>query len=387
MFINEFGLKLIYAVCFLSLIFYTFVCVFKGVTDNEVNILSESDIELAVENVFPFSNEVKEIYGLSNKIISPNEKVTGSTAIIKDGDGFLFFIGPASIETVDYAKNKIVELNDYCHSLDTEFAFIYYPSKSNSNVISTEYGIDTNLEEIRYDFISYLEKNGIDYLHIRELLEGDGYKTKDVFYKTDHHWTTNAGLYSARAIVNYLNDEYGYRLNNSDLDENEFSYIYYDDLWFGETGRSLSRSWVGTLDGFTQIMPKNNTSISQIYADGTRVDGDFSIMVDDYWYDKENINYYDFSAHYTYAKGMAPNPVIYHNNYIDENGKKILIIKDSFSIVVIPFLTLAVEDIAIWDMREVSDSDSLYEYIKDNNFDAVLLAYNDFWAEHMWNFS
>ena len=75
----------------------------------------------------------------------------------------------------------------------------------------------------------------------------------------------------------------------------------------------------------------------------------------------------------------------YHNNLADENGKKILLIKDSFSVVVIPFLILETSDITVWDMR--SNKDGLYQYIRDNDFDVVLLAYTDFWRDDMWNFN
>ena len=77
----------------------------------------------------------------------------------------------------------------------------------------------------------------------------------------------------------------------------------------------------------------------------------------------------------------------YHNNLDDGNGKKILIIKDSFSVVVIPFLTLETSDVTVWDMRWDQTKNGLYQYIRDNDFDAVLVAYTDFWTDTMWNFN
>lgn len=53
--------------------------------------------------------------------------------------------------------------------------------------------------------------------------------------------------------------------------------------------------------------------------------------------------------------------------------------------VVIPFLILETSDITVWDMR--SNKDGLYQYIRDNDFDVVLLAYTDFWRDDMWNFN
>ena len=180
-----------------------------------------------------------------------------------------------------------------------------------------------------------------------------------------------------------MNETYDWNLNSSALDKDKFTFTTYHNLWFGEEGRNLSRAWVGALDDFIQIMPNYDTSITLQYPDKDEMSGDFSELVDCSGYDG-NVDYYRYSAHYSYGKGMGSS-MTYHNNLADENGKKILIIKDSFSVVVIPFLILETSDITVWDMR--SNKDGLYQYIRDNDFDVVLLAYTDFWRDDMWNFN
>lgn len=289
----------------------------------------------------------------------------------------------ANTGVVAKAESKILELDQICRQEGVKFSFISYPSKTNSTTLPTAYGVDTNYEEIRKIFLDYLDKNNIDYLNVRELLENDGYTTKDIFYKTDHHWKATAGFYAARAIADYLNETYDWNLNSSALDKDKFTFTTYHNLWFGEEGRNLSRAWVGALDDFIQIMPNYDTSITLQYPDKDEMSGDFSELVDCSGYDG-NVDYYRYSAHYSYGKGMGSS-MTYHNNLADENGKKILIIKDSFSVVVIPFLILETSDITVWDMR--SNKDGLYQYIRDNDFDVVLLAYTDFWRDDMWNFN
>lgn len=377
--------KRIFCASFVMLCCFVFIQTQRYFTDNDIDIFRTTDKEKMLEEAFPYNDWVKEIYGFSNRVISPNEIVLSESTTIKDKDGFLQEIYPVKVDVVDDAKYKIAELNAICHENGTEFSFINYPSKSNSTTISTRYGIETNLEQVRAEFLSYLDEINIDYLNVRELLENDGYTTKDIFYKTDHHWKTTAGFYAARAIANHLNETYDWSLNTAALDEDKFSFTTYDNLWFGETGRNLSRSWVNTLDDFTQIMPNYETSISLYYPNGNETSGDFSIMVDTSGYEGE-VDYYQYSAHYSYSKGMG-SPMTYHNNLADENGKKILIIKDSFSVVVIPFLTLETSDVTVWDMRDDATKEGLYKYIADNDFDVVLLAYTDFWKANMWNFN
>lgn len=377
--------KKIFAGCFLVILSVVFLKSQEYLILNDQSILRSDNKEVMLETAFPYGDKVKEIYGYSNRVISPNEKVSGATATIKDSDGFLRSINRVDTSVVEKAKNKISELNEVCHENGTEFSFIFYPSKTDSSITPTAYGVDTNYEEIRADFIHYLESEDLDFLNVRELFENDGYTVKDIFYKTDHHWKTSAGFYAARAIGEYLNQKYDWQLNTSNLDQEKFSYTNYNNLWFGETGRSLSRAWVGTLDDFTQIMPEYETSISQRYPDGNENTGDFSILVDTSGYSGK-VNYYTYSAHYSYSRGMG-SPMTYHNNLDDGNGKKILIIKDSFSVVVIPFLILETSDVTVWDMRTDQTKNGLYQYIKDNDFDVVLVAYTDFWSDDMWNFN
>ena len=57
-----------------------------------------------------------------------------------------------------------------------------------------------------------------------------------------------------------------------------------------------------------------------------------------------------------------------------KNGKKILLIKDSYSVVVAPFLSLVCEDVYLWDVRYLHES-SVIDFIRNNDFDCVMVCY------------
>lgn len=229
-----------------------------------------------------------------------------------------------------------------------------------------------------------MKANDIHVLDIRKLLEDDGYNYKDVFYKTDHHWKSQFGLYGARAIANYLNKEFGYNIDADLLSEQEFNFINHEKIWFGETGRSMSITWVRALDDFMEITPSYKTSFTGddfSNPEKLKENGDFSILYNPSGYAGNN-DLYSYSAHYSYGKYAGYGAHI-HNNLI-KNGKKIMIVKDSFSVVVIPFLACAASDVFVWDMRDTDDS--IYDYISKNKIDAVIVAYTDFWKSKMYDF-
>lgn len=62
-------------------------------------------------------------------------------------------------------------------------------------------------------------------------------------------------------------------------------------------------------------------------------------------------------------------------NKKETSGKKILLIKDSFSSVLIPFLALGSSNLDVVDVRQ-PDKINLREYIENTNPDIVIIMYN-----------
>lgn len=371
-------LKKIYSIILTIIILSVFCFEIKGIIAD--GKLAEKDViynaEDILEEYVPIKNVFRELYGATNLLLSPHQ--IGGT--VKDKDGFL---EPMIWEKYDIrnAEAEITKLKNVCDEVESDFAYIAYPSKSDDENISGYNGWDTNSEESRAEFLSWLEENNYNYLDVRKLFEEDGYHVKDYFYKTDHHWTVEAGLYATRAMANYINKEFGYNMNVDNLDEDKFEYVTYDDLWLGETGRKMTKTWVGALDSFTKITPKYDTSFDMSFVGEDTVDtGDFSLFLDESGLDGSE-DLYEYSAHYAYLGAEARRVI--HNNYVD--GPNILIIRDSFSTVVVPFLSLSTSDVTVWNPR--SNPDGLLDYIRENDFDVVLLALTDYWSEEIWNFN
>ena len=62
------------------------------------------------------------------------------------------------------------------------------------------------------------------------------------------------------------------------------------------------------------------------------------------------------------------------NNKNLKNGKKILVIKDSFANSLVPFLTQNFEEVHIIDLR--SFNIKISNYMEENDFDNILVLYN-----------
>ena len=89
-------------------------------------------------------------------------------------------------------------------------------------------------------------------------------------------------------------------------------------------------------------------------------------------------DYYHKSPYSTYSGGDFRLQIMRNN--LDTDGKKILLIRDSFACVVAPFLSLQTSELHICDMRDyqwyVGDKLNMEEYIREINPDYVLVLYN-----------
>lgn len=339
------------------------------------------NLEPIMEEGFPAAGFYKEYYGAVNAVILPNEIVQNGSCVIKDGDGYLLPLEVADDFNVKKAIAGLVGLRNFCEERGAAFSYISYPSKSGNVNYAYEYGVESDCEETRKSLLAGLDENQIKVLNVREMLEGEGFTRQDIFYKTDHHWNTQSGLYAAGAVAEWLSTEFGIMTLPDMLDTDLFTYKEYSESWLGETGRKYSKKWVGRLDDFILIEPRYETLFEYKVPGVFDKTGDFSVLVNKEIYDID-FDIYSTSLHYSYMPNAGPNTIVRNKNI--ENGAKVLIIKDSFSIVVAPFLSLACKEVNMWDMR--NNQSSVYNYISENDFDVVLVAYTDFFKDYMYSF-
>lgn len=351
------------------LIFLFILAVFGGLTlrfaKEKVSLgvlKNHTDLEIWVQEHFPERIVWFELFGLSNKSIGKKVILVDGNPVIQLDNNSL--VSGGKYADMEYQMEGMCKLEEICEELDIDLLYVNYPGKLKC---------ENDIEELGYH--SYSNKNvqyllrkmndyGINTLDIRK----DFCRKKDYyswFYRTDHHWTTKSGLLTANIIVEKLNNDFGYQIDKALLNEDQFAYEHYSKCWLGETGRRLSKSYSG-LDDFTVIRPRYKTSL--IYGDSK---GDFSILINENIYKGQN-DLYTTSWHYSYLP-LGSDAIGIQNNSV-KNGKKILLIKDSYSVVVAPFLSLVCEDIYLWDVRYLHES-SVIDFIRNNDFDCVMVCY------------
>ena len=170
-----------------------------------------------------------------------------------------------------------------------------------------------------------------------------------LYYRTDHHWTSLGALYGAQALL----DGMGIETCAADSAPVRVTDAFYGTLYSRSGARYIQP------DGIDVYVPSGKITV-------THIEGEKEIVTD--LYDEEKLAVKDKYAFF--MGGNQPLAVVRTGN----EGKKLLLIRDSYADCEIPFLCGAFSEIHALDLRYYRDS--LSAYIEDNGIDCVAISYS-----------
>lgn len=358
----------IVALLFLVLIFFLGIMSFikiiqdkelENMTDIEVNVFDDT----INENFFQ-RNTFFELNGWFNGMIDKRE-LYGN---VKLKNGYLTVVHEQADTKSDI--RRVCEFKDYLDKKGIKFLYVNVPDKPETDEELLEMGVPCYTNHNADDFMAGLKSNGVNTVDIRESIREDQLDFYSLYYRTDHHWTTSAGLYTAGIVAKKLNQIYDYKIDEDIYDKSNYDFDLREKCWLGESGRKTSMSYAG-LDDFTIITPRFSTDVRlKIPSRNMDIEGGFDVMLDEKCYNEKQ-NLYERSWHYSYLFSNDGLQIIENRNQSQGN---VLIIKDSFAQVVNPFLALGVKQLTVWDVRY--NEDSIRMYIEENDIDTVIVMYS-----------
>lgn len=325
--------------------------------------------EAWIQENMPLHDSLFEYYGFCNRVTGKNSIVSndGSTYIRLDNGQLVYQSSETEIEK---KAENIEKFAGFCQENNAQFLYVNFPSKPASDSELIEIGYPSYANQNADALLHNLEEKKIEYLDLRESIKSHNMDFYSLFYKTDHHWNADAGIFATQEIVSKINKDFRLDLDTVCLENDNFSKQVYTNCWLGETGRVMTKTYSG-LDDFIVIKPLYDTSL-RYDADESDLhkEGDFSILLNEEMYTNNNNKIYNTSWHYSYLYSNFGEATI-TNNLKDE--PKVLLIKDSFALVVAPYLALTTGQVTLWDMRY--NNNDVEQYILENDFDLVIVAY------------
>lgn len=286
-----------------------------------------------------------------------------------------YAVGIYGQTSTDYEIQQMIELKQFCDSQGVKLLYVNEPTKYiDDSIIEEQLGVKSYINQNTDLFLSRLSEAGINYIDLRENIKAEGKDSFSLFYRTDHHWTTESGKWAAQIIAEELNRNYGFSIDTSIYDDANYTYTRYEGAWLGEQGRKLSGAYVG-YDDYTCIEPNFETNYTVSIVGGNAI-GTFSDVMldkDNYKYDDIETIYSCPSWHYSYLRSGVNCSVIQNNNVLDG---KVLVLGDSYEQVMVPFLSLGVNKVQTLVLRAYQGS--LKEFIQNNDIDTVVVSYASF---------
>lgn len=296
------------------------------------------DIDTYVNDQFVLRDEWISIMGYSEYLLGKRE----SNGVLI-GDNALFTrVSPSD----DYTRKNVEGINSFAQNsgLDCYFALIPSAAEIQSEKlpvfaqISDEQGLIND---------AYSDMENVVCADIYGAL--NAHDDEYIYYRTDHHWTT----YGAYLAYTELCGRMG-------ITPAPYNVIQISDSFFGTL---YSRSGVRFVEKDTMeaFIPDGNPTLTVGY--GENVVEYPSIFFDDYLNKKDK---------YSYFLGTnQPVETLYSGR---ENGKKLLLFRDSYSSCLAPMLLSEYDEIALIDMRYINID--LGEIIDTSDYDNALFLFS-----------
>ena len=268
-------------------------------------------------------------------------KISGQTrqnGVYYGKDGYLIeeYKKPVNAEKIIRVVNRFIENNP-----NIQYDFMLVPTSSYIlNDKLPQYNLNYDEKEVIKEYKKNLKANFIDIEN--ELLEQ---KNNEIYYKTDHHWTTR-GAYIA----------YQKYCLNKGLNANNYQFIKVTDSFYGTLYSKIIDDSIKQ-DYIEKIIDNNIYQVN--YQNQTK----YTLYDDKYLNEKDKYSYF-----------LSGNQSIITINNSNIQDKELLIIKDSYANSFIPMIVPHYSKIHIIDPRYYKKKIS--DYIKENNIKNILFLYN-----------
>lgn len=339
-------------------------------------------INTEINEVFFQKNLFIEGYGYLELLLDKDE--TNQFSIVKDTQGNLHY-SYFQTDDVDVVEmgDATVELQEIAEANGSAYFYLMAPSKIVYGYTTFDTGIPIPDEnEIMTDYLNYIGDRGVDYLDLRDTLDDSGIAYEDLFYATDHHWTTDTAFWAFTEVVDYLEENYEMDLDPDDYytDIANYNQVLYENGFLGSLGRETGMAYSG-VDDFNLIYPKFSTIYTYSASDAfgaepvimeTNENFEGSLLDMNVFYENTDLMEIESDKYLSYLYGNYGYAHI--DNQTNDTGAKILIIKDSYFVPVAAFLSTVCSEVDLIDPRWY-DGD-IEQYVADNNYDAVIVAFS-----------
>ncbi|MEE0944708.1 MAG: DHHW family protein [Clostridia bacterium] len=344
----------------------------KGVFD-AFDTLTDNTEKTVISNL-SYHDWAVNVYSAFNRLVGTRVVVKDDITVVRADNGYLGSMrAKADNNTLELYADNVNKLYSKAKRNGAEFLYVMAPMKGYDFLYPTnvtDYTV-SNCDR----FAEMIKSRNIPFLNLIETALDEEITSEEMFFVTDHHWKPSWGLWAAERISDRLDVKY----DKAILDISNYNIQTYKNWFLGSQGKKVGINFTPYgADDFEVITPKFETNLTEFqpYKNSVR-EGDFTETVL-YMNNMDVKDYYNLNPYVTYSGGDFREQII--TNHKNPDGKKIVIIRDSYACALVPFLSLVMSETYVVDIREntgyVGDKLKMSEYIEKINPDYVMVFYS-----------
>lgn len=298
-------------------------------------------------------------------------RITGErelNSVVKMDNGYLNVVtAHADDDALLHDTGQIAALNDHLTKEGIFFIYII-PTTTSSKFDPKMPGYFTDHSNENLDRLGELLRDqGVYVIDMRDELEEDGIDSYEMMYKTDHHWTTDMGFYTYCKLADILERELGCTIDPNIRHIDNYRVETYKDWHLGSRGQRTGKFFAG-IDDFNMYLPSFDTDL--VTADGEKEGTYTDLLVNVRPLEKKNLKFMrdDINKRSIYDRVLESSQGDYINK-LSQNDKHVLIIGDSFTKAIFPFMDISFERTR-WDYGPTSK-----EVFEEVQPDTVIMLY------------
>ena len=221
-----------------------------------------------------------------------------------------------------------------------------------------------------------LRVRGVPFMDMREQMHADKLDWYDSYYKYDHHWKTETGLWAAGKIAKKLNGKYGFSYDMKYFSKDSYDTKNYEGCCVGGQGSEVGLGRIMP-EEYTRILPKFDTAFDieiptrNLHRSGAYRETLFAEEQFERCLKYEGNDYINKPD--TYHSTMWRNDALGIIKNLEDcnNDKRVLMIQDSFSWYLSTYLACDTREVHL--MYPLSFTGSVREYIRKIRPDMVVV--------------
>lgn len=333
----------------------------------------KSQAEWYATDGLPMQTKLTELAAGYESLIGWQVQEQDYDAVIKLRNGYLTCISPVrDDEVIEEITHSIVGFRDFLAERDIELMYVMVPFLVDTEDDELPLGITDASNDNADRLLESLAGAQVDFIDLRECEKEDGLSHYDMFYRTDHHWSSRAAVWACGRVAQRLFEAYGYEYTPELFDIENYTSKIYEDVFLGSYGRRVTLGKAEPED-FEIMYPDNDMNYHLLMPEKqVDVTGGFDEVFIDY--DMLKItDYYEMDAYSSFVTLRKYVAVIENETAVNPD-RKILILRDSFGNNFGPYFAQQYGTVELVDVSEFTGS--IKSYIEASKPDAVLLLYN-----------